>query len=198
MSDFKRIKINNVEFKYPRVDKLYRFDPTAKNEDSDKMGKSVPATADDMGANWSLGFHLDKKRSSTLYNKAVAHFAESQGPKAKFKTVAGTSELEDGSIIFRAKRNAKTKSGKLSEPPAILNGNGKELDDKAFADGSKGNIIVGLFPANNPDAKGMGISIYLIKAEVTDPKYREDDAEDLDDVKPEIELISDIDDEIPF
>ena len=199
MSDFKKIKISNVEFKYPRLDKLYRYDATIKNEETGKMGKSVASEPDEQGSNWSCGFHLPKERSTALWDKCVAHFRDRQGSKIEFKTIAGSKEQEDGSIVFRAKRNAKNKKGQLSEQPKILNGNGKELENKAILSGSRGNITVGIFPANNPNAGGMGISMWLLNVEVTDPQYGYDDAEDLDDVNPEVGLITDdFDDEIPF
>ena len=204
MSDFKRMRMQQVEFIYPRFDQLYRYDPTFKREDGGK-GKSVPATADEMNANWSVGLLLDETRGKALYKKCEEHFKACQ-PDEKFAGIWGYKELEtdDGlRMIFRIKRNAKNAKGKLNDPPSVdADEMGNPLTDLSISKGSKGDAYFAMHPAFNPSANGgkggEGISLYFSSLVVWDPQYGSQDFEDVDGVSRPPKTDQIFDDEIPF
>jgi hypothetical protein len=219
MSDFKEITIKNVEFTYPKVDQIYRYDPHAKREDG-QLGRSVTATADEHNAGWNCGFIMDKASATQFWNECKAHFI-SLNKTNKFGAVHSYRQLEDDRIQFSAKRNAKTSKGAYAKPPAVVDGSQLPLADRAFYSGSTGNIKVTIMPTSNPSKKGQpdewGITLLLGVVQVKNAIYGGgDDLEGLDNDEPEAtedafglpiakpetpqmsDDLSDIDDEIPF
>lgn len=219
MSDFKLITIKNVEFIYPKVDQIYRYDPHAKRENG-QLGMSVTATADEQKAGWSCGFIMDKASATQFWNECKAHFL-SRNKTNKFAAVHSYRQLEDDRIKFEAKRNAKTNKGKNAKPPEVIDGSQIPLADRAFYSGSTGNIVVTIMPTSDPSKKGQpdewGITLRLNVVQVKNAIYgggedlagldndepeATEDAFGLPIAKPETPQmsvdLSDIDDEIPF
>lgn len=204
MSDFKQMRMRQVEFIYPRFDQLYRYDPTFKRDDGNR-GKSVPATADELNANWSVGLNLDETRGKALYKKCEEHFKACQ-PDQKFGGVWGYKEVQtdDGlRLHFTIKRKAKNAKGQLNDAPSIdADAMGNSLENLSIRSGSKGDAYFAIHPAFNPSANGgkgaEGISLYFSSLVVWEPQYGSDDFEDVDGVTSQLDVDHPFDDEIPF
>lgn len=183
MSDFKDVMLKDVEFIYPRVDQLYKYDPHAKKDDG-TSGKSVPATADEQGAAWSTGFILSKEESIKFWDACAAHH-KARAPKDKFKTVHGSRELDDGRMQFNCKSKGKTAKGVIKSAPLVIDGQRKPLENLSFYGGSKGNLKVTIMPALNPSTKEHGVSLILSAIQVTDAIYSGgDDMAGFDSIAP--------------
>lgn len=206
MTEFKRMRMQMVELLYPRLDQLYRYDPTFKRDDGGR-GKSVAATANEQGANWSVGINLDEKRGKLLYKKCEDHFKACK-PDEKFGGVWGYKEIngDELRLVFTAKRNAKNAKGKENEAPGMdVDEAGNALPDRAIKSGSKGDVYFAMYPAFNPSADGgkgaEGISLYLSNLVVWDPQYGSNDFEDVDETPAASSApksSNQYDDEIPF
>ena len=186
---------------WPKLDKLYRYDPTFKHDDG-RRGKSVPADIEEQGAAWSVTMRLPEKRGKALYNKCKEHFAASK-PGEDFADVWGYKEVQGDELqfLFTVKRNGKTSKGKLNQAPLVLDANGDPLEDPAIYSGSTGDVYFKIFPSYNPSERKEGISLLLDKVVVTNPLYGGDDYDDIDDGAPGSAPASksdDYDDEIPF
>ena len=190
MSDFKDVMIKDVEFIYPRVDQLYKYDPHAKKDDG-TSGKSVPATADEQGAAWSTGFIMSKEEGTKFWDR----------------------QLDDDRLQFSCKSKGKTAKGVIKSPPLVIDGERKPLENLGFYSGSKGNLKVTIMPSLNPSTKEHGVSLILSAIQVTDAVYSGgDDMAGFDSIAPapkvdeddpfglpkQAPAKNDFDDEIPF
>jgi len=63
-------KIENVEALWPRIDQPYVF--------SDKAGKSMPCSARELGALYSIEFHMGKDVAQTLHKKMFDSYAQNR------------------------------------------------------------------------------------------------------------------------
>jgi len=208
MSDFRRVKISNVEFVFPNLHSLVYFDRKFKNGDGKKDGKTVECTADNPQANWNVSFTMEEERAKKFYNMCEDHFKASVGKKEPFGAVHGYSETNFDDKLqmrFRASKKAKDSKGKLQQEPAVVDAYDVPLENRQFFNGSKGDIIVTMFPADNPSTKKKGISLIVNKVTVTNPVYGAEEYEDFDDVKSSMDaanfdrdMSDDYDDEIPF
>jgi hypothetical protein len=201
MSDFKRMRIKGVELKWPKLDQLYRYDPTFKREDGGR-GKSVPAQADEERAEWSVTMSLPEKRGKALFAKCKEHF-ETRKPGEEFGGVWGYKELNGDDLIldYTASKKAKNSKGKYNEQPEVLDANDQPLANRSIYSGSTGDVYFAIFTAFNPSERKEGISIILDKVIVTNPIYGGGDYDDLDDEAPAPKSKSsstEYDDEIPF
>jgi len=190
MSDFKDVMIKDVEFIYPRVDQLYKYDPHAKKDDG-TSGKSVPATADEQGAAWSTSFIMSKEEGTKFWDICAAHHKE-RAPKEKFKTVHGYRQLEDDRLQFSCKSKGKTAKGVIKSAPLVIDGQRKPLENLSFYGGSKGNLKVTIMPSLNPSTKEHGVSLILSAIQVTDAVYSGgDDMAGFDSIAPAPKLDED-------
>jgi hypothetical protein len=202
MSDFKPMRVPGVELLWPRLDKLYRFDPTHKREDGGR-GANVPATADEDRANWSVTMKLPEKRGKLLYEKCKDHF-KARKPDDDFGDVWGYKESagDELNMLFTVTLKAKTSKGKFNEAPAVTDELGEDLLNKAIWSGSTADVYFKIYPAYNPSEKKEGISLMLDRVVVTNPIYGGDDYDDLDETPSAAatkgKVSDDYDDEIPF
>jgi hypothetical protein len=202
MSDFKRMRISGVELMWPRLDKLYRYDPTVKRDDG-KRGGNVEATADEDRAQWSVTMKLPEKRGKLLYEKCKEHF-KARKPDDEFGDVWGYKEVngDELSMLFTVALKAKTAKGKYNEAPAVTDELGEDLPNKVIWSGSTADVYFTIYPAYNPSEKKEGISLRLERVVVTNPIYGGDDYDDLDETPSAApakgKVSDDYDDEIPF
>jgi len=202
MSDFKRMRVQGVELKWPRLDQTYRYDPQFKKEDGTR-GKNVPCEPGEDRASWSVVMNLDEKRGKALYAKCEEHF-KARKPDEKFGDVWGYKEIQGDSLSmqFSVAKKGKNAKGKINDAPEVLDAQGAPLENRSIYSGSTGDVYFAIYPAFNPSAGSEGISLILDKIVVTNPVYGGDDYDDLDDggtpagSKPGAS--NDYDDEIPF
>jgi len=177
MSDFKDVFIPDVTFVYPRVNQLYRYDPHHDNGPDKKKGKTVPAEPHEPSAHWGINFTVSKEMGRKIYKEAADHFTARE-PKKTFSGIFGQSETDDGDIMFRARKNAKTSKGKDNTAPVVIDGQKKPLEKLDFWSGSKGALKVTMRPSFNPKDGIDGISLTLHSLQVTEAIYGGDDMDD--------------------
>jgi len=208
MSDFRRVNISNVDFVFINLDSLVYFDRKHKNGEGKKDGKTVECSADNPQANWNVSFTMDEERAKKFYNMCQDHFKACCGKKEPFGAVHGYSETDFDDKLqmrFRASRKAKDSKGKLQQQPAVVDAYDVPLENRRFFNGSKGDIVVTMFPADNPSTNKKGISLIVNKVTVTNPIYGAEEYEDFDDVKSSMDapnfdrdMATEFDEEIPF
>ena len=177
---FKKMVLNGLEFEYPKVNQPYRFNSQEK--------RSEPCAATAVGASYSIGFRMNNEDGKELFEKMKSHYDECKklDPKLpEFKTVFGMKKNDDSTISFKAKRNSTTRAGDVNPAPMVVDGQRQPLEDKAFWNGSKGNLVVVIFPTNSPAGEG-GISVMLDKVQVLEAVYSDggDDFQLYDVPKP--------------
>lgn len=201
MSDFKRMRITDVELKWPRLDQCYRFDPMFKKDDG-TLGKNVPCQPGDDRAGWSVTMSLPEKRGKALYKKCEDHF-KARKPDEEFGGVWGYKEItgEELRMDFTVGRKGKTAKGVINEAPTVVDVDGRPLENRAIYSGSRGDLYFAIFPSLNPSARKMGISLILDRVVVVDALYGGDDYDDLDETPGAASQQGsnpEFDDEIPF
>jgi hypothetical protein len=174
--DFLKVKITDVSFIWPRLDRTYRYDKATK--------RTVRCEPNVQGAGYSIAWDMPTDEARALYKALADHYAgcQTRNPKlAPFETVFGMkADKEAGTVRFTAKRKGTTNEGKLNAPPKVVDGTKAgfpELADKAIWSGSKGHLRVFAFPTVDPDDKA-GISLILDAVIVTDAQYGGDGLED--------------------
>tara|TARA_B100001057_G_scaffold501068_1_gene620215 strand:- start:1625 stop:2230 length:606 start_codon:yes stop_codon:yes gene_type:complete len=194
--DFKRMKVKDVEFIFPYVDHLVHFKHNEK--------RTVECDENTNGANWKTSFTLEESRAKKLLKVAKQHFVDRCGKKEKFGAVHGftDNEYQDKmQMRFTASLKGKTSAGKVNKPPAVVDNDGLPVQDRNFYNGSTGDIIFTMHPADNPKTGKKGISFILNKIVLQNPIYGgEADGEDLDETLSDNQNddLYDLDDEIPF
>jgi hypothetical protein len=176
--DFKKILIQNVELKYPRLNETYRFN-TAKRQ-------SEPCAPTASGASWSIAWTMSAEQGNALYKELKAHYLARQaagGIKAEFTGIFGMKKLEDGTVEVRAKRNGTKASGEVNMPPIVIGGDKQPLADKGIWSGSKGNVRCFACPVTDPEGKA-GVSLFLDALQVTHAVYGGGGLDDFADVGP--------------
>jgi hypothetical protein len=194
MSDFKELIYKDVTFVTNRLWTPHHWDNRAARKDSDEKGATVECGVNDINANWSIRFGLDKARATELFAAAENHFnaRKDAGLKCgKFELVRGYIEdNENDRFIFTAKRNCKTSKGVEAKQPKIVDGKGIDLLDQRFASGSTGSIKFSMLPTNDPSKKNWGITMYVAAVQVKEAKYGGNELEGFD--------VDELEDEIPF
>ena len=194
--DFKRMKVPNVQFIFPYVENLVHFKHNEK--------KTVECDENTNGANWNTSFTLEESRAKKLLKIAEKHFVDRCGKKEKFGAVHGFTDNEYQDKLqmrFRASLKAKTSAGKLNKQPPVVDADGLPVEDRNFYNGSTGDIIFTMHPADNPTTNKKGISFILNKIILHNPIYGgEADGEDLDDMSADNQDdgLSEFNEEIPF
>ena len=164
--DFKKIVIKDALLQWPRLDQTYRYDPT--------KGGSEPAPQNAQGANWSCGWLMAAEEARELWKELKEHYGECQkrSPTLKpFQTVHGHKKMDDGTVVFKAKKNGVAKSGAPNKPPELLAGDLTPLADRTIWTGSTGNVRVIAYPSSNPSTGESGISLLLDTIQVTKAVY---------------------------
>ena len=176
--DFKKIIIQNVELKYPRLNETFRFN-TSKQQ-------SEPCAPTASGASWSIAWSMSADQGKALYNDLKAHYEARQAAgsiKAPFAGIFGMKKLEDGTVEGRAKRNGTKSNGEQNKPPMVIGGDKQPLADKNIWSGSKGTIRCWAAPVTDPNGKG-GISLFFDAVQVTEAVYGGGGLDDFADVGP--------------
>jgi len=172
--DFKKIICKDVEFKFPRLNETFRFNTAER--------KSEPCKPTANGAAWSISWVMKTNDAKALFADLKAHYAAT-GAKAPFTTVFGMQKQEDGTVVFRAKRNGTKSSGEVNDPPIVIGGDKQPLADRNIWSGSKGTIRCWAAPVTDPDGNG-GISLFMDAVQVTEAVYGGGGLDDFDDVGP--------------
>jgi hypothetical protein len=194
--DFKKLKVPNVEFLFVNVDHLVHWKHIEK--------KTVECDVNADRANWEIYFTLEESRAKKLYKSAEDHFVDRCGKKEKFGAVHGYAEGEYNDKLqmrFKASLKAKTNAGKLNKRPPVVDVNDVPVEDLNFYNGSTGDIIFTMHPADNPSTGKKGISFILNKVILKKAFYGNDDnVEQLDDMPAtdQDDGLHEFDEEIPF
>ena len=166
--------IRNVEFKYPRLGSTYKFNTAEK--------RSEECNPRAQGATYSIGWEMSKDDATKLYAELKAHY-ESCQTNDPFTKVFGMKPLENGNVMFSAKRNGVNKQGDENPKPTVVDGMKQPLADLNFWSGSTGSIKVTAYPVTDPNGVG-GISLLIDKVQVVNAQYSGGDLDDFDEVAP--------------
>ena len=173
-TDFKSFMIRNTVFSYPRLAATYKFNTAEK--------RSEECNPRAQGAAYSLGWEMSKDDARKLHAELKAHY-ESCVTKAPFAKVFGMKELENGNVMFSAKRNGVNGQGDENPKPTVIDGMKQPMTDLNFWGGSEGNLKVTAYPVTDPSGVG-GISLLLDIVQVTKAVYGGGGLDDFDEVAP--------------
>ena len=153
--NYTRFNINNVEAMYPRIDKPYHFD-------SGKQ-KSMPCSAFDDGAAYTMSFNMTKEQAADLYKNMVVAWNEGREASWPEKIEMPFTKLDDGR--FRGKARLTAAYGdNATRKPAQYDAKSIKLDDDfQLTSGSTVNINVELYPYK---MKNGGVSLRLRAVQV--------------------------------
>ena len=147
--------IKNVEARYPRLDKPYRFDNKAG-----KNGKSVPCDPAEDGARYELDFSLSAAQAKDLYKVMQDAYtnAKSRDKSWPAKLEMQFKKQDDGSFIGKTSLKAAY-SGSVTEPPAQFDAQNERLGaDFMLTTGSTVSIAVEMIPLK---MASTGVSLRL-------------------------------------
>ena len=182
-TDFKPFMIRSVVFSYPRLAATYKFNTAEK--------RSEECNPRAQGAAYSLGWEVSKDDARKLHAELKAHY-ESCVTKAPFAKVFGMKELDNGNVMFSAKRNGVNGQGDENPKPTVIDGMKQSMTDLNFWGGSEGNLKVTAYPVTDPNGIG-GISLLLDIVQVTKAVYGGGGLDDFDEVAPTGGAFSDFD-----
>lgn len=173
-TDFKPFMIRNVVFSYPRLAATYKYNTAEK--------RSEECNPRAQGAAYSLGWEMSKDDARKLHAELKTHY-ESCVTKAPFAKVFGMKELENGNVMFSAKRNGVNGQGEENPKPTVIDGMKQPMTDLNFWGGSEGSLKVTAYPVTDPNGLG-GISLLLDIVQVTKAVYGGGGLDDFDEVAP--------------
>lgn len=173
-TDFKPVMIRNVVFSYPRLGATYKFNTAEK--------RSEECNPRAQGAAYSVGWEMNKDDAGKLHAELKAHY-ESCVTKAPFSKVFGMKPLENGNVMFSAKRNGVNGQGEENPKPKVIDGMKQPLADLNFWGGSEGSIKVTAYPVTDPNGNG-GISMLIDTVQVVNAVYGGGGLDDFDEVAP--------------
>jgi hypothetical protein len=173
-TDFKPVMIRNVVFSYPRLAATYKFNTAEK--------RSEECNPRAQGAAYSIGWEMNKEDAGKLHAELKAHY-ESCVTKAPFSKVFGMKQLDNGNVMFSAKRNGVNGQGDENPKPTVIDGMKQPMTDLNFWGGSEGNIKVIAYPVTDPNGNG-GVSLLIDTAQVTKAVYGGGGLDDFDEVAP--------------
>ena len=173
-TDFKPVMIRNVVFSYPRLGATYKFNTAEK--------RSEECNPRAQGAAYSIGWEMNKDDAGKLHAELKAHY-ESCVTKAPFSKVFGMKPLENGNVMFSAKRNGVNGQGEENPKPKVIDGMKQPMTDLNFWGGSGGSIKVTAYPVTDPNGNG-GISLLIDTVQVTTAVYGGGGLDDFDEVAP--------------
>ena len=150
--------IRNVEARYPRIDKPYRFDIKAGNK-----GKSVPCDATEDGASYELDFVLTEEQAKELYAVMQNAYKNAKGRDASWSDNLKLpfKKQEDGTFIGKAKLKAAY-DGVPTSPPDQFDAADKPLEEGfMLTTGSTIHVAVELVPYKIIATGASGVSLRL-------------------------------------
>ena len=150
--------IRNVEARYPRIDKPYRFDTKAG-----KKGKSVPCDATEDGASYELDFVLDKDQAKELYTIMQKAYKNAKGRDKSWdeKLNMPFKKQEDGTFLGKAKLRAAY-DGVPTSLPDQFDAKNKRLEEGfMLTTGSTIHVAVELIPYKIAATGASGVSLRL-------------------------------------
>jgi len=173
-TDFKPVMIRNVVFSYPRLAATYKYNTAEK--------RSEECNPRAQGAAYSIGWEMSKADAGKLHAELKAHF-ESCQTKGPFSKVFGMKQLENGNVLFSAKKKGVNAQGETNPKPVVIDGMKQPMTDLNFWGGSKGNLKVQAYPVTDPDG-AAGISLLLDTVQVIEAVYGGAGLDDFDEVAP--------------
>ena len=173
-TDFRDFMLRNVVFSYPRLGATYKFNTVER--------RSEECNPRAQGAAYSIGWEMSKDDARKLHAELKAHY-ESCVTKAPFSKVFGSKQLENGNVMFSAKRNGVNSKGDENPKPTVINGLKQPLEDVHIWGGSKGNLKVTAYPVTDPNGVG-GISLLIDIVQVTDAVYGGGGLDEFDTIAP--------------
>ena len=173
-TDFRDFMIRNVVFSYPRLAATYKYNTAEK--------RSEECNPRAQGAAYSIGWEMNKEDAGKLHAELKAHY-ESCVTKAPFSKVFGMKQLENGNVMFSAKRNGCNGQGDENPKPTVIDGMKQPMTDLNFWGGSEGNIKVTAYPVTDPSGLG-GTSLLIHTVQVTRAVFGGASLDDFDEVAP--------------
>jgi len=174
-TDFRDFMLRNVVFSYPRLGATYKFNTVER--------RSEECNPRAQGAAYSIGWEMSKDDARKLHAELKAHY-ESCVTKAPFSKVFGSKQLENGNVMFSAKRNGVNSQGEENPKPTVIDGMKQPMTDLNFWGGSEGNIKVSAFPSLDPKTNEGGISLLITTVQVTKAVFGGGGLDDFDEVAP--------------
>jgi hypothetical protein len=164
--DLVQFVIPRVDFKHPKLDQTYRFDQTEK--------RSEPCAPTAQNAEWSLNWLMKQDEARALIERFKKHYEECRTRNAKlppFSKVFGVKKVDDGMVMFKAKKRGVNKKGEVNKPPVVVDHAMKDLADRNIWSGSHGTVRVIAIPATDPQDGSGGITLFLDGVQVIKPVY---------------------------
>ena len=159
-------------FKWIRLAKPFAF--------NSMEGKSVPVDPKTQGAKYSISWTLSAEEGYQFLEKCIKHFdarkAEDKKIKTDFGEVHGLKPNDDGTFSVTASRKSMNAKGEMAGVP-VINEYQDPLADLDLWDGSIGTAVFSLYPALNPSSKMWGISLNLLKVQITEAVRGGDDSD---------------------
>lgn len=168
--DFKKFMLHDKLLQYPKLDQTYRWDNSKES--------SEPCIQTANQAAWSCSFIVSSGEAEQLWKEFQAHFNERKAANpsiGSFEDVFGMKKRDDGTVLFRAKKNGTKADGALNKAPKVLDGELNDLADKRIWSGSVGTLRIWAYPAKNPSSNKTGISLLLDTVQVTTAVYGSDE-----------------------
>lgn len=159
-------------FKWIHLSKPFAF--------SSMEGKSVPVDPSTAGAKYSISWTLSAEEGHEFLKKCNEHFkarkAEDKKIKTDFGKVHGMKLNDDSTWSVTASRKAMNAKGEMTGVP-VMNEYQDPLADLDLWDGSIGTAVFSMYPAPNPSSGKWGISLNLLKVQITEAQRGGDDAD---------------------
>jgi hypothetical protein len=148
--------IRDVEARYPRIDKPYRFDTKAG-----KKGKSVPCDATEDGASYELDFILTKDQAKELYQVMQDAYKNATGRDKSWsdKLDMPFKQQDDGTFIGKAKLKAAYDGTPTNVPDQFDAKNNRLEAGFMLTTGSTINVAVELIPYKIAATGTSGVSL---------------------------------------
>lgn len=164
--DFLKITFKEVDLKWPRLDKTYRYNSQKK--------ETEPCAPTVQGAGWSVAWDVTMAEAKDFRAAMVKHYNECRARKPElpeFNKIFGAKKDEEkGIVTFGASRKAVSNAGEANKPPRVVDSTYSDLADKAIWSGSHGGVTVFAVPTVDPDGIG-GIKLLLDTVVVWEPVY---------------------------
>lgn len=148
-------KILQVEALWPKVNTTYKFDVSEN--------RSVPCSALDDGAEYSLQFKMDEARAKALYKEMSTAYKAKKETKWPDKLAFPFEKDEDSMYIGKA----KLKGAYGTDPtrkPSQYDAKGNKLDsDFKLTTGSTINILVSFYPWSMRGVGGVSLRLRAIQ-----------------------------------
>ena len=159
-------------FKWIHLNKPFAF--------NSMEGKSVPVDPKAQGAKYSISWTLSAEEGAAFEAKCKEHIearkAEDKKIKTDFGAVHGMKKNDDSTWSVTAFRKAVNDKGELVSIP-VINKYQDPMADLELRDGSIGTVKFSLYPANSPKTNKWGISLNLLKVQITEAQRGGDDSD---------------------